>query len=101
MTDQGPQPKKDSSRPVRDELEVLIRARYPILYVVTWEESRVERRLRQIAEKRKKELFCWSVTTGLSKAGSTGHGPKPKTLADPIEALDAVIEYKEPAIYLF
>ena len=101
MTDQGQPHGNEPSGPVRDELEVLIRARYPILYVVTWEESRVERRLRQIAEKRKKELFCWSVTTGLSKAGSTGHGPKPKTLADPIEALDAVIEYKEPAIYLF
>ena len=26
---------------VREELEVLIRARYPLLYVATWEEARV------------------------------------------------------------
>ena len=31
-----------------DELEVLIRARYPIIYVVSWEEERVEKQLGQI-----------------------------------------------------
>ena len=31
------------------ELDVLIRARYPILYLVSWEEPRVMRTLRQIA----------------------------------------------------
>ena len=30
----------------QEELEVLIRARYPIIYVTSWEEERVERCLR-------------------------------------------------------
>lgn len=81
------------------ELEVLIRARYPIIYVVSWEERRVELHLKQIAERRNKELHLWTVTTGLLKSGMSHKGSK--GLADPIEALDAVIEYKEPAIYLF
>jgi len=81
------------------ELEVLIRARYPILYVITWEEGRVERHLKEIAERRRKQLFHWSVTTGLAKVGAAARPGK--GLADPIEALDAVIEHKEPAIYLF
>ncbi len=41
----------------REELDVLIRARYAIIYVVSWEEDRVERYLREIAERRKKNLF--------------------------------------------
>lgn len=84
-----------------DELAVLIRARYPIIYVITWEEIRVEGHLREIAARRAKELFCWSVTSGLYKSGSANKVQRTKGLADPVEALDAVIEHKEPAIYLF
>lgn len=91
-----------AERPARSEIEVLIRARYPIIYVVSWEESRVERHLREIATKRQKQLYCWSVTTGLLKSGTQStSAPKSRGLADPVEALDAVIEHKEAAIYLF
>src|SRR5262245_6363165 len=48
-----------------EELEILIRARYSIIYVVTWEEERVERLLQQIAEKRNKKLFVWTITQGI------------------------------------
>jgi hypothetical protein len=81
-----------------DELETLIRARYPVLYVVTWEERRVEEQLGALAERRHKQLYTWSVTNGLTKAGVDGGT---RGLADPIEALTAVIEHKEPALYLF
>ncbi len=84
-----------------NEIELLIRARYPIIYIVSWEERRVEQQLRGIATSRKKQLFCWSVTAGLSKSGADSLAPKAKKIADPVEALDAVIEHKEPAIYLF
>jgi len=89
------------SSPTGDELEILIRARYPIIYVVTWEERRVERRLRDIATRRKKTLYGWSVTSGLTKSASEPAGTRQNKLADPVEALDAVIEHKDPAIYLF
>ena len=79
----------------------MIRARYPIIYVVTWEERRVEQHLRDIAAARGKELFCWSVTSGLHKSGSVPKLQHNKGIADPVESLDTVIEYKEPAIYLF
>ena len=96
--------KTEKKNPVRAsaaaELEILIRARYPIIYVVSWEETRVEHRLKEIADRRKKQLICWSVTTGLTKSGSMAPS-RQKGLADPVEALDSVIENKEPAIYLF
>ena len=34
----------------RSDMDVLIRARYSILYVVSWEEDRVEKVMREIAE---------------------------------------------------
>jgi MoxR-like ATPase len=93
--------KRSPARSIQDELEILIRARYPIIYVVTWEERRVEQQLRRLTTKRKKQLYCWSVTMGLSKSGAPPASVRNKGLADPIEALDTVMEFKEPAIYLF
>ena len=85
------------------ELDVLIRARYAIIYVVSWEEDRVERYLREIAERRDKHLFVWTVTQGITKCGA--EPPRAKSgagsTADPLAALDAVIQHVEPAIYLF
>ncbi len=85
------------------ELDVLIRARYPIIYVVTWEEERVERYLREIAANRKKGLFVWTVTQGIIKSGAESQRAKlgGSNTTDPINALDAVIQHVEPAIYLF
>lgn len=85
------------------ELEVLVRARYPIIYVVSWEEERVERCLAQIAEKRGKKLLIWTITQGLVKAGAEPQRAKSGggNTSDPIAALDAVIDHVEPAIFLF
>ena len=47
---------------VDQELETLIRARYPIIYIVSWEEKRVEDALRAIAKERAKQLLVWTVT---------------------------------------
>jgi ATP-dependent 26S proteasome regulatory subunit len=85
------------------ELEVLIRARYPIIYVVSWEEERVERCLAQIAEKRNKKLLVWTITQGLVKVGAEPQRTKSGSgnTSDPIAALDAVIDHVDPAIFLF
>lgn len=101
MSSSVAKPAPAARRSVPDELEILIRARYPIIHVVTWEERRVEQQLRGFATRRKKQLFCWSVTTGLVKSTAGQTAPRAKGLADPVEALDAVIEHKEPAVYLF
>ena len=83
-----------------DSLELLIRARYPIIHLLTWEEARVEDQLRQIARRREKQLFCWSVTAGMYRSGSPPTS-RQKGIADPVEALDTVMDHKEPALYLF
>jgi AAA+ superfamily predicted ATPase len=86
-----------------DELEVLIRARYPIIYVVSWEEERVEQRLAKIALSRNKQFFLWTYTQGITKFGAEPQRVKSGTgtTSDPLSALDAVMAQVEPAIYLF
>ena len=85
------------------ELEILIRARYPILYIVSSEELRVQNVLVEIARRRQKKLFEWSVTTGLTPAGSSIQLQKQRNSStkDPVLALDQVIDQVEPAIFLF
>jgi AAA+ superfamily predicted ATPase len=85
------------------ELEILIRARYPIIYVISWEEERVEQYLSQIAQKRKKKVYLWSFTQGLVKQGAEPQRSKGSagSTSDPLAALDAVLEQIEPAIFLF
>lgn len=56
---------------VDNEISTLIRARYPILYIVSWEERRVEDALRDIAHSAK-NVYTWSVTTGLQPQPTYG-----------------------------
>jgi hypothetical protein len=94
------QPRAAGSPAACSELELLIRARYPVLYVVSWEEARVEQQLARIAERRSKQLYSWSVTSGMRRIGGAASAPRSRGMADPIEALDQIIEHKEAAIYL-
>ena len=90
------------SRP-EQELDVLIRARYPIVYVESWEEERVENCLRKIAKFREKEFYTWTVTQGLVKSDTAMGRTSTKSdkTADPLLALNSVIEQVSPSIYLF
>jgi hypothetical protein len=85
------------------EIEVLIRARYPLIYVISWEEQRLLRHIMKIGSRLGKSVFEWSVTTGLVPAGTSIQSQKHKDTAtqDPLVALDNVIEHVEPALYVF
>ena len=85
------------------ELETLIRARYPIIYIVSPEEQRVQQLLAPIAERRQKSIYEWSCTTGLVPSGASIQLQKNRSspTRDPLAALDQVIEQVEPAIFLF
>jgi len=85
------------------ELETLIRARYPILYLVTSEEMRVQEVIAEIARKRQKKVFEWSCSTGIVPAGTSIQSQKNRNAAtkDPLAALDQVIEQVEPALFVF
>jgi SpoVK/Ycf46/Vps4 family AAA+-type ATPase len=86
-----------------EELEVLIRARYPILYILSSEETRVQKAVADIAAHRRKKVFEWSCTTGLVPFGASIQAQHSRHAAtkDPLAALDMVIEQVEPALFVF
>src|ERR1041385_5696988 len=85
------------------EIETLIRARYPILYIVSAEEARVQELVVEIAQQRQKRVFEWSVNTGIVPAGTSIQSQKHRNAPsrDPLLALDQVIDQVEPALFVF
>lgn len=85
------------------ELETLIRARYPILYIISSEEMRVQNVIVEIAQKRQKKVFEWTFSNGIVPAGTSIQSQKSRSAStkDPLAALDLVIEQVEPAIFIF
>ena len=92
-----------TSNTFASELEVLIRARYPLIYIQTSEELRVIPMVMDIAARRGKKAFEWSYSTGIIAAGTNIQSQKGRSGAtkDPLAALDQVLEQVEPAIFLF
>jgi len=71
------------------DLDTLIRARYPLIYLVSWEEQRVDALLQELAASHHKMLLTWSVTRGLKRLGGARAMPLPE-VKDPIDALRAI-----------
>lgn len=84
-------PVADAPPSVDVELENLIRARYPLIYIVSWEEKRVEESIREVCQRRGKKMVVWTFTTGM--AGNIG-------TKDPIAALDYVINAPDQTVFV-
>ena len=67
-------------------IETLIRARYPLIYVVSFEEQRVLANLKKVTVTRNKKLLCWSITEGLE----TDDGSFLTELKDPLKMLEYI-----------
>lgn len=96
-----PQPAATPQAPVNDtekKIEVFIRARYPLLYVVSWEEQRVIAALERIARNRNKRLYLWSSTQGLTTGTQGGGGSEGSRNIQ--MALDTVLASRESAIFV-
>ena len=50
---------------MQHDLDIYIRARYTLLWVVTSEESRALAEIDQLAKEQRKPLYVWSATTGV------------------------------------
>ena len=79
------------------EIDTLVRARYPLLYLVSFEEARLQRLLEDLARQHGKELYTWSVTKGLKRASGAPlalSGP----VKEPLEVLAAAEKLSEPSL---
>lgn len=79
------------------EIEILVRARYPIVYIVSWEEGRVELALAEIAQARRKRLYMWTLTEGLHPYGARGGDPDSQ---QPLVVLDRIQQSQEQALFV-
>jgi SpoVK/Ycf46/Vps4 family AAA+-type ATPase len=90
-------------RRVDKDIEHLMRARYPLVYVLSSEEKRVEESIRRVVANRDRDkgvrtkIYTWSVTDGV-RLGSEVQGDS----KDPIKALRFVLEANkdERAVFL-
>jgi SpoVK/Ycf46/Vps4 family AAA+-type ATPase len=84
---------------VLEKISELIRARYPLIYLLTHEEDRVERGLRRLCEQGDLDFYRWRSTEGLNNP------KKAQPIAntrDPVAALSILNEkLHKPAIFLF
>ncbi len=86
---------------MREELGVLIKAQYPLIYLVTPEEERAERAISEIAqEAQSRSVYVWTVTQGIREYGQTQQTPQRNTVS-PEAAIEWVVRQKEPGIYIF
>jgi len=88
---------------VHQDLDVLIRARYPIIYVISSEEGRVRDALVEIAQRWQKRAFEWTCSSGMVPVGTSVQLQKHRNAPsrDPLVALDQVIDMVEPALFIF
>jgi ATP-dependent 26S proteasome regulatory subunit len=83
------------------EIEVLIRAKYPIVYVVSWEERRVEQAVANVCKSLNRTLYTWTVTQGMRPPVPRTSGPAtPSSLPGELEALALVHEAPEYTVFL-
>ncbi len=83
-----------------DELNTLTRAKYPIIYIVSWEERRIEDMLRQVAIERRKKLYGWTLTNGITPLDVVQTHPVDPATRDPLNALNFVALSQEAAIFV-
>src|SRR5947208_1777888 len=83
------------ANPVLD-IDLLVRARYPLLYIVTWEEERAIQDLQRIAGKWDRKLYLWSYAQGALRDADGREREM-----DPLEAVDELMKSNEERISVF
>ena len=85
------------------ELSNLLRARFPYLYISTYEEDRVLEDIENIVTdvnliKTPREVFTWKITEGLC---NIENNKVMENTSNPVGALDFIKTYSNPAVFIF
>ncbi len=83
------------------ELEILIQAQYPLIYLLTPEEERAEAALAAMTKlKPQRRLHVWTVTRGIVEASNPRSMTQHNTQS-PQPAIQWVLDHKDPGIFVF
>jgi ATP-dependent 26S proteasome regulatory subunit len=87
---------------MKEELNILVQAQYPLIYLITPEEERAEQAISKIAQEHVeyKQVFVWTVTRGIVEYGQARQGTQHNTVS-PEAAIEWTIRQKEGGIYIF
>jgi len=86
---------------MKEELNILIQAQYPLIYLLTSEEERSEQAIATIAQfKPQRRIFIWTVTHGIIEHGQPRSLTQHNTVS-PEAAIEWVVRQRDPGIYIF
>lgn len=86
---------------MQEELNILLQAQYPLIYLVTSEEERAEQALSTLAQaKPTKRLYLWTVTHGIVEYGQPRSVTQHNTVS-PEAAIEWVMRQREPGLFVF
>ena len=90
---------------MKEELNILVQAQYPLIYLITPEEERAEQAIAKIARDNAqyKQVFVWTVTRGMVEYGQSGQSRQGNhhNTVSPEAAIEWTIRQKEGGIYIF
>ena len=84
---------------IKTLLANLLKARFPYLYIQTWEEDRILSVIRSVAQdveliKTPREVLTWRITTGMKDSKGQIHSESKQ----PLKALEFIENYDRPCI---
>ncbi|MEO1352604.1 MAG: AAA family ATPase [Cyanobacteria bacterium J06635_15] len=83
---------------MKEELDVLIKAQYPLIYLVTFEEERAEQAIAEIARQHRpqRRVFTWTMTHGMVEYGQPRNVTQHNNTVSPEAAVEWVMRHREP-----
>ena len=87
---------------MKEELNILVQAQYPLIYLVTPEEERAEQAISKIAHDNaeQRKVYVWTVTRGMVEYGQSRQSTQHNTVS-PEAAIEWTTRQKEAGIYIF
>lgn len=90
---------------MKEELNILIQAQYPLIYLMTSEEKRAQDAISNMAQikmsKEQRKVFVWTVTHGIVEYGSENRQTVQHNTVSPEAAIQWVVRQKEAGLYVF
>lgn len=90
---------------MKEELNILIQAQYPLIYLITSEEERAEEAISNITQiqvdEEQRRVFVWTVTHGMIENGYPNRQTVQHNTVSPESAIEWTLKQREPGIYIF
>lgn len=81
------------------ELSILIKARYPLIYLQTVEEARAEEMIKHLAQQRNTRLYTWTFTRGYEPPiPAPAEATSTRQLAPELEAITQLLRLQDDAL---